>query len=82
MSADAGVIRSEGSLQSLLDWIDGQIASLGAASPLVAARLVALAALQRRESRGGHWRADYPVERKARRTFVGPDGQLLEAAQR
>ena len=44
---------------------------MAAALPLVAARLVAACALARRESRGGHYRADFPRRRRApRRTFV------------
>ena len=38
---------------------------------LAAARLVAAGALARTESRGGHWRSDYPATRdKAERTFI------------
>jgi L-aspartate oxidase len=38
---------------------------------LASARLVAAGALARTESRGGHWRSDYPATReKAERTFM------------
>jgi L-aspartate oxidase len=41
----------------------------------VAARLLAQSALDRRESRGGHWRADFPeTSPVAERTFVTLDG--------
>ena len=44
-------------------------AKVPGASPLVAARLIVEAALARRESRGGHWRADFPAAaREARHT--------------
>jgi len=60
MSRDAGLVRSAEGLQSLLDFIDGLRAIHGDTNPLLAARLVASAALQRRESRGGHYRSDFP----------------------
>jgi len=60
MSRDAGLVRSAEGLQSLLDFIDGLRAIHGDTNPLLAARLVASAALQRQESRGGHYRSDYP----------------------
>jgi L-aspartate oxidase len=38
---------------------------------LAAARLVTAAALARKESRGGHWRSDFPLTQKAgARTFM------------
>ena len=40
------------------------------AAPLVAARLVAAAALGRQESRGGHFRVDYPGSNPPERTFT------------
>jgi L-aspartate oxidase len=45
---------------------------------LASARLVAAAALARRESRGAHWRTDYPAtDAQGRRTFL----TLAEAEQ-
>jgi succinate dehydrogenase/fumarate reductase flavoprotein subunit len=46
----AGLLRSEDGLTRLLD------------SPSLLARLVAESALARRESRGGHFRVDFPFE--------------------
>jgi L-aspartate oxidase len=60
MSREAGVVRDAEGLSRLLALIDRLEAAYGQALPLVAARLVAEAALARRESRGGHWRRDYP----------------------
>jgi len=61
MSAHCGVIRSAEGLLRLLDLIGGMETAFGQALPLVSARLVSEAALRRRESRGGHYREDYPM---------------------
>jgi L-aspartate oxidase len=61
MTAGAGVVRSAGGLGELLAWIEAEARVRGSAAPLVAARLVAEAALERRESRGGHLRSDFPA---------------------
>ena len=60
MTAHAGVVRDAGGLSELIGVIDRLEAQHGAASALLAARLIAQAALERRESRGGHFRADHP----------------------
>ncbi len=42
-----------------------------AAAPLIAARLIAVSALARHESRGGHYRSDFPLMASpARRTLT------------
>jgi L-aspartate oxidase len=61
MTADAGVERSGEGLGRLLDWLDNQQRKAGPALPLMTARLVAEAALNRQESRGAHFRADFPT---------------------
>jgi L-aspartate oxidase len=70
MSREAGVIRDAQGLGRLLDLIGALEGAHGAAAPLVAARLVAEGALARRESRGGHFRADFPQAGPPARSFV------------
>ena len=64
MTRHCGVRRTAPGLNTLIDTIDGLIGEVGRANPLVAARLIASAALAREESRGGHWRDDFPAETK------------------
>ncbi|HEY8572186.1 L-aspartate oxidase [Phenylobacterium sp.] len=70
MSRDAGVVRTAEGLSRLLAEIDALEAVHGRAPALVAARLTAACALVRRESRGGHYRADAQALAEPRRTFV------------
>lgn len=60
MTAHCGVVRDAQGLTALLALIDRLEARHGPAAALLAARLIAQAALDRRESRGGHYRSDYP----------------------
>ena len=80
MSRDAGVVRDAAGLTRLADQIDALQAQHGRAAPLVAARLVAEAALARRESRGGHFRADYPAAAHPERTVVTAAEPACQAA--
>lgn len=82
MSRDAGVIRDAAGLGRLLEVLTRLEAEHGRVGALVAARLVAEAALARRESRGGHYRADYPgPTSQAHRTrlSLAPDRSLRQA---
>jgi L-aspartate oxidase len=76
MSGGAGVIRDGASLRNALTAIvalerenqgDRRLANM-----LITAKLITAAALQRKESRGAHFRSDYPLpdERLAERSFL------------
>jgi len=73
MSRDAGVIRDAEGLTRLVAVLDALEAAHGPAPTLVAAQLIARAALARQESRGGHFRADFPATALPERTFVTLD---------
>jgi L-aspartate oxidase len=73
MSRDAGVIRDADGLERLVAALDAVEATHGPAPTLVAAQLIARAALARQESRGGHFRADFPATALPERTFVTLD---------
>jgi L-aspartate oxidase len=60
MTDHAGVVRTAEGLTGLIALIDRLEAQYGPAAALLAARLIVQGALDRRESRGGHYRADYP----------------------
>jgi L-aspartate oxidase len=77
MYSDVGLVRSEAGLTEALARIDDLAAEVGEATSelanlLVVGRLIAEAALARRESRGSHFRIDYPQadEAFAKRSFT------------
>jgi L-aspartate oxidase len=71
MSRDAGVIRDAAGLARLLEQIEALEPAYGPCPAVVAARLIVEAALARQESRGGHYRADFPATAaEPVRTFV------------
>ena len=61
MTLWCGVVRDETGLTTLLALIARLERAYPDAAVLVTARLIVEGALNRRESRGGHWRADYPA---------------------
>lgn len=74
MTRHAGIVRDKAGLSAMADEIVDWRAQHGSASPLVAAALVVHAALAREESRGGHYRADFPQLREpATRSFWSKD---------
>lgn len=80
MSREAGVIRDATGLTRLIERISALQARHGDGPALTAARLTAEAALARRESRGGHFRADFPGQSAPVRTFVTQAAAACQAA--
>ena len=64
MTRWCGVRRNADNLNRLVDLIDSLIDEVGRANPLIASRIIACAALAREESRGGHYRTDFPETKK------------------
>ncbi len=69
MQNDVGVDRDANGLTRALHEMGKLTAAHGEANELLTARLIASAALAREESRGGHYRSDFPDEHEPRRTF-------------
>lgn len=81
MSRCVGVVRDAAGLTEALAVIAELDKATPGALPLAAARLIAEAALARRESRGGHFRSDHPdAATVAKHTRVHADPVLVAAA--
>lgn len=80
MSANAGVVRHAAGLARLLDQLTAQTKAHGLAPELITAELVTGQALRRQESRGGHYREDFPQTRDAKRTRLVYRPKTLELA--
>ncbi|MEO1553372.1 MAG: L-aspartate oxidase [Pseudomonadota bacterium] len=71
MAEKCGVVRDATGLSALLSRIEAVDAQYPDTRALCAARIIAEAALAREESRGGHYRADFPdISDTAARTFT------------
>ena len=79
MHSQCGVIRNAKGLEETLGWIGDAVRRNGAARALVTANLILAGALAREESRGGHFRSDFPKTLAPHRTFIrrGEDGKPL-----
>ncbi|WP_018996458.1 L-aspartate oxidase [Hirschia maritima] len=76
MANHAGVSRNEEGLTLLCNWIETKEDIRGGARALTVSRMIARAALERKESRGGHYRTDYPQEDIPARTYVSKNDDL------
>ena len=79
MHGQVGVVRDAAGLGTTLDWLTAAASNVGPARAIIAAQLIAAGALARQESRGGHYRSDYPKTAAPHRTFIrkGADGLPL-----
>jgi len=74
MTALCGVRRQAKGLNQLVAKIEELIDQVGRANPLIASRLIVSSALAREESRGGHFRDDYPkADPGARSSYISYD---------
>lgn len=81
MSDDVGVVRDATGLNRALTLIEALDRANPHALPVTAARLIAEAALARQESRGGHYRADFPETlAQARHSRIRSASVVSEAA--
>lgn len=73
MSTDCAVVRDAIGLSRLLSFLEEQKQLHGESLATITARLIAEAALSRKESRGGHFRSDFPYQNPPNRTFLCRD---------
>lgn len=71
MSAKVGVVRAAEGLQNVLEILEKFDRDLGITNEVTTARLITKGALARTESRGGHYRADFPnTDAIGKRSFM------------
>lgn len=80
MQTNAGVVREARGLEHALDRVDALCKTHGEASALTTARLILIAALDRKESRGAHYRSDYPNAGTPKRSFLTRSDALAAPA--
>jgi L-aspartate oxidase len=80
MEADANVVRDGEGLERALAGVHALGESHRQANALVAAELILRAALARHESRGAHFRSDYPDDATPQRAFITWSGSAPDAA--
>jgi L-aspartate oxidase len=73
MQAHVGVVRDKAGLAKALARIDQLTQEHGDANALLAARFIVTAALAREESRGAHYRSDFPDAQAPGRSFLTLD---------
>ncbi|MBO6694756.1 MAG: L-aspartate oxidase [Henriciella sp.] len=82
MATKCGVVRDAAQLTSVVNEIDALEHTHGPARTLIAARLIASSALAREESRGGHFRSDFPeTNTDPRRTFVTASPKMTQTLE-
>jgi len=81
MHGQVGVVRDAAGLGVTLDWIAAAKTNVGEARALVASHLITAGALARKESRGGHYRGDFPEQAAPHRTFMRQGGDGLPLIQ-
>jgi len=80
MQAHAGVVREAEGLAQARARIDALIGAHGLALPLIAARFIVYGSLAREESRGAHYRSDFPHAAEPQRSFLTRDDAIPAAA--